>query len=72
MKEFMLYIRNEKDAKKTLTLAEHLAFIKQCETYINALKKENRLIGAQPIEREGFVLKKSKNSWEQKNIANDT
>jgi hypothetical protein len=27
MKEFMFYIRNDKDAKKTLTLEQHLAFI---------------------------------------------
>ena len=28
MKEFMLYIRYEKDAKKTLTEDQHLSFIK--------------------------------------------
>jgi hypothetical protein len=38
MKEFMFYIRNEKDAKNSLTAEEHLAFIKKCEVYIGILK----------------------------------
>lgn len=71
MKEFMLYIRNEKDAKKTLTEDQHLAFIKQCEVYIGKLKSEHKLIAAQPIVREGMVLKKTANSWTQREIAND-
>ena len=71
MKEFMFYIRNAKDAKKTLTEAEHLAFIKQCEMYIGKLKSENKLIAAQPIVREGVVLKKAGNGWSEKDIATD-
>ena len=62
MKEFMFYIRNEKDAKKSLTPDEHLAFIKKCE---------NKLIAAQPIVREGVVLKKTGNDWTQEDIASD-
>jgi hypothetical protein len=72
MQEFMLYIRNEKDAKKSLTTDEHLAFIKKCETYIGILKSENKLIAAQPIVREGVVIKKSGNNWTEKNIATDS
>jgi hypothetical protein len=71
MKEFMFYIRNEKDAKKSLTEDQHLAFIKQCETYIVNLKSENKLIAAQPIVREGVILKKTGTSWIEKNIATD-
>ena len=71
MKEFMLYIRNEKDAKKSLTKAQHLAFIKQCEIYIGELKSKNKLIAAQPIVREGVVLKKTASSWEEKDITTD-
>lgn len=71
MKEFMLYIRNEKDAKKSLTEDQHLAFIKQCETYIGKLKSENKLIAAQPIVREGVVLKKTNEGWTEKDIATD-
>jgi len=71
MKEFMFYIRNEKDAKKSLTEEQHLAFIKQCESYIGILKSENKLIAAQPIVREGVVIKKSDTGWIEKDIAND-
>jgi hypothetical protein len=71
MKEFMFYIRNEKDAKKSLTADQHLAFIKQCEVYIGRLKSENKLIAAQPIVREGIVLKKSESGWTEKDIATD-
>jgi len=71
MKEFMFYIRNEKDAKKSLTDDVHLAFIKQCETYISILKKENKLIAAQPLIREGIVISKVNNEWMEKSISND-
>jgi hypothetical protein len=62
-KEFMLYIRNAGDAKAALTADEHLAFIKQCEVYINRLKAEDCLIAAQPIVREGFVIAKTNTGW---------
>ena len=71
MKEFMFYIRNEKDAKKSLTADEHLAFIKKCESYIGILKSENKLLAAQPIVREGVVIRKSGSNWIERNIATD-
>jgi len=63
MKEYMLYIRNAGDAKAALTADEHLAFIKQCEVYIGRLKAEDKLIAAQPIVREGFIVSKNVNGW---------
>jgi hypothetical protein len=71
MKEFIFYIRNEKDAKKSLTEDQHLAFIKQCEVYIGKLKSDQKLIAAQPIVREGVVLKKTDSGWTEKDIATD-
>ncbi len=71
MKEFMLYILNEKDAKNSLSADEHLAFIKQCETYISRLKKEKKLIAAQPLIREGVVISKVDDKWSEKDISND-
>jgi hypothetical protein len=62
-KEFMLYIRNAGDAKAALTADEHLAFIKKCEVYIGRLKAENKLIAAQPIVREGFIISKNAAGW---------
>lgn len=63
MKEFMLYIRNAGDAKAALSADEHLAFVKKCEVYIGKLKAEGKLIAAQPIIREGVVVKKKQNEW---------
>ena len=67
----MLYIRNQKDAKTTLTDEQHLAFIKQCEVYIAKLKNDNRLIAAQPIIREGIVIKNTDDGWSEKDITAD-
>jgi hypothetical protein len=71
MKEFMLYIRNEKDAKLSLTAEAHRAFIKRCETYIAMLRSENKLIAAQPLVREGVVIKKVGTGWSRTDIAAD-
>ena len=68
MKEFMFYIRNAGDAKAALSADEHLAFVKKCEVYIGKLKSENKLIAAQPIIREGVVIQKNKEGWENKPI----
>ena len=72
MKEFMFYIRNAKDAKLSLTPEQHLSFIKHCEVYIDKLKSANKLIAAQPILREGVVLKRSVGGWTKKEIATET
>ncbi|MGZ3866892.1 MAG: YciI family protein [Bacteroidia bacterium] len=42
-----------------------MAFVKKCEVYIGKLKAKNQLIAAQPIVREGFVLKKKGNGWDK-------
>ena len=59
----MLYIRNAGDAKAALAPDEHLAFIKKCEVYIGRLRSEDKLIAAQPIVREGFIISKSSSGW---------
>lgn len=66
--EFMLYIRNAGDAKAALSAEDHLAFIKQCEVYIGDLKARGKLIAAQPIVREGYLLAKHHNNWVSKPI----
>jgi len=71
MKEYMLYIRNAKDAKLSLKAEQHLAFIKECESYIDVLKSDNKLIAAQPIVREGVLLRKSENGWIETDVASD-
>jgi hypothetical protein len=63
MKEYMLYIRNAGDAKAALTAEEHLAFVKKCEVYIGKLKAAGKLIAAQPMVREGFIVSKNGSDW---------
>ena len=63
MKEFMLYIRNAGDAKTTLSPEEHFSFIKKCEVYIGRLRSEDKLIAAQPIVREGYIVTKTIDGW---------
>lgn len=71
MKEFMFYIQNETDAKKSLAPDEHLAFVKKCEEYIGVLKRENKLIAAQPLIREGILINKIDGAWNQIDICTD-
>lgn len=64
----MLYIRNSGDAKAALSAEQHLEFVKKCETYIGKLKQEGKLIAAQPIVREGFVIAKKGGDWTNQSI----
>jgi hypothetical protein len=63
MKEFMFFIRKSEDSSKTLALETHLQFLKSCENYIGRLKKEGKLISAQPIERTGIIVSGEPASW---------
>ena len=65
MKEFMLLIRNQGDQKSAMSLAVHEEFLKSCETYIIMLKKEGKLIAAQPLAREGKIVAGSKTGWKE-------
>jgi len=65
MKEFMLLIRNEIDSKNTFSPEQDKAFLKSCELYIEALKKNKNLISAQPLVREGKMISGINNSWKE-------
>jgi hypothetical protein len=65
MKEFMLYIRNEKDNFSKLNPDEQQEFLKKCETYIGNLKKEGKLIAAQPLVREGVIISGKEGAWKE-------
>ncbi len=67
-KGFTLYIRNAGDARAAITGEEHLAFVKKCEVYIQRLKAEDKLVVAQPIIREGFIISKNKEGWAKMKI----
>ncbi|HYV95574.1 MAG TPA: YciI family protein [Chitinophagales bacterium] len=63
MKEFMLLIRNDIDHQATWSPERHQQFLKSCENYIDALKKEGQLKIAQPLIREGKMISGSKGAW---------
>ena len=63
-KEFMLYICNAAPgAKDALSAEQHLAFVQQCEVYINRLAAAGKLIGAQPLLPEGIMVSRESNDW---------
>src|SRR5215467_13486174 len=63
MKEFMFFIRKQSDSKLTLSPEKHEQFLKGCESYIDNLKKQGKLISAQPIERDGVIVSSSNKGW---------
>jgi hypothetical protein len=63
MKEFMFFIRKQSDSQVTLSPERHQQFLEGCEIYIGKLKKEGKLISAQPIERDGDIISCSNNVW---------
>ncbi len=65
MKEFIFLIRNEADAKAGLTQEQHQRFLKECEVYIEKLKKEGRLKSAQPMIREGKIVSGSADTFKE-------
>jgi hypothetical protein len=63
MKEFMFFIRKNSDSKETLSTDKFQQFLKGCEIYINDLKKQGKLISAQPIDRDGTIVSGKKGEW---------
>lgn len=63
MKEFMLLIKNEGDGKAALSAEEHQRFLKSCEVYIEELTRNDQLISAQPLVREGMIVSGSVGSF---------
>jgi len=66
MKEFMLLIRNTGDSKAGFTPEVHKEFVSKCEVYIGNLKKEGKLVAAQPLVREGKIISGTKGTWKEK------
>ncbi len=63
MKEFMFFIRKESNSEETLSPEKHQQFLKGCETYIGKLKKDGKLISAQPIVWEGKIVSGKPGVW---------
>lgn len=65
MREFMLLIRNEIDYQSSWSSGQHQEFLKKCESYIDRLKREKKLISAQPLVREGRIISGSNGAWKE-------
>jgi hypothetical protein len=65
MKEFMLLIRNDIDHQAAWSPEQHRQFLKKCEAYIGTLKRERKLLSAQPLVREGKILSGTKGAWRE-------
>lgn len=63
MKEFMFFIRKESRSKDALPAEQHEKFLKSCEDYIGKLKREGKLISAQPIEWAGNIISGPRTAW---------
>jgi hypothetical protein len=56
MKEYMLIIHSMEDLTETLPIIQRKEFLRKVQDYIENLKKEGKLKGAQPLEREGRII----------------
>ncbi len=65
MKEFMLLIRNGINHQAGWSPEHHQQFLKKCESYIGKLKKDGKLISAQPLIREGKILSGTNGAWKE-------
>lgn len=65
MKEFMFFIRKQTDSKLSLSPDMHHQFLISCESYIDNLKKQGKLISAQPIERDGKIISVKEGTWQE-------
>jgi hypothetical protein len=65
MPEYMLLVRNQADHQTSWPQERHLAFIKQCEAYIGELKRDGKLIAAQPLIKEGRRISGTPGEWQE-------
>ncbi len=64
MKEYMLLIRNLTDHQAGWPPEKHEQFLKACEKYIGTLKRDGKLIIAQPLVREGKMISGASGAWQ--------
>jgi hypothetical protein len=65
MQEFMLLIRNTSDHTAEMPPEQHQNFLNACESYIGVLKKEGKLIAAQPLARQGTIISGVDGAWKE-------
>ena len=71
MREFMFFIRKQRNSEATLPAEQHQKFLKACERYIGKLKQDGKLISAQPIEWVGKIVSRSGGASVTNDLEND-
>jgi hypothetical protein len=65
MKEYMLLVRNQGTHHSSQSQEKHETFLKACSDYIGVLKKEGKLLSAQPMVREGTFVSGTPDNWKE-------
>jgi hypothetical protein len=71
MKEFMLLVLNSGTSKNSLPADQQTEFVKKCEVYIHRLKRDGKLIAAQPLMKEGRIVSRSHGQWVESRISDN-
>jgi hypothetical protein len=70
MKEFMFLIRNKSNNFDGLSSEHQQEFLQKCKDYIGDLKKDGKLIAAQPLVREGKIISCPTGAWNESALDN--
>lgn len=65
MKEFMFFIRKKNNSENTLSSEKLNQFLKSCETYIENLIQQGKLISAKPIVWSGKIISGNAGKWKE-------
>ena len=65
MKEYMLLIRNQADAKEGFSDEQEQQFLNACKVYIEKITSNGNLKSAQPLIREGKMLSGTPGAWKE-------
>jgi hypothetical protein len=65
MKEFMFFIRKKNNSETTLSPEKLNQFLKSCETYIDNLKQQGKLVSAKPIVWSGKIISGKGEKWNE-------
>jgi len=63
MKEFLLLIRTEGDYCAEMSPEEHRRHLEKVSQYIQRLRREGKLIGAQPLSPDGEIVQGKKGAF---------
>ena len=65
MKEYMFFIRKQRNSQETLSPDKFQQFLKACESYIGQLKSHGQLVSAKPIVWEGKIVSGKSGNWKE-------